>query len=237
MEMAARLDATPAADAAPMSARSVRQRDPDNDVPYRSFPVEWTAPERLAIASFLHGGPVPALETSRVMELGCGDGANLLPMAYYRRTSSFVGVDASAEAIASAREAQQLLGLDNIVFVCAPFSAAAARVDGTFDFVIAHGVFSWIDDSNATHSWRCAVTGCVIGVCSSELQRAARMAHPWPDSGVPARADARRRGSRARADAAQSVAATVVASLGEQDHSYTRLIADEFDFVRRSHPS
>jgi hypothetical protein len=43
----------------------------------KSLPIEWTAPERLALASLLHGGPRPPLDTYRVLELGCGDGANL----------------------------------------------------------------------------------------------------------------------------------------------------------------
>ena len=69
--------------------------NPYDELPYKSFSIEWSAPERLALASLLHGGPRPPLEKYRVLELGCGNGANLLALAYYRRHAAFVGVDAA----------------------------------------------------------------------------------------------------------------------------------------------
>ena len=67
--------------------------DPYDEVPYRSIPIRMDGTERLALASLLHGGPRPALDSYRVLELGCGNGANLLPLAFYRRHATFVGVD------------------------------------------------------------------------------------------------------------------------------------------------
>src|SRR5262249_31478935 len=46
--------------AAPMS-------NPYDEFAYRSAPVEWSAPERLALTSLLHGGPRPGLERYRVL--------------------------------------------------------------------------------------------------------------------------------------------------------------------------
>ena len=66
--------------------------NPYDELPYQSFPIEWTAPERLALASLLHGGPRPLLDGYRVLELGCGSGANLLALAYYRQHVTFLGV-------------------------------------------------------------------------------------------------------------------------------------------------
>lgn len=214
------------------------QLDPYDEVPYRSFPVEWTAPERLALASFLHGGPVPALQASRVLELGCGDGANVLPLACHRQHSWFVGVDGSADAIAAASAARSELGLDNVAFVCAPFSEAAAHVDGTFDVVIAHGVLSWVDDEQRD---------ALLALCSHRLRHGGLLyvnynALPgWRIRGMVREfllEQTRRAGDlRARAEASQAVASTVAANLPQTEHPYTRLLADEFDFVRRSHPS
>ena len=53
----------------------------DHELPYRSFPIEWTSPERLALASLLHGGPRSPLDRYRMLELGCNDGTNLIPLA------------------------------------------------------------------------------------------------------------------------------------------------------------
>jgi len=34
---------------------------PYDELPYRTFPIEWAAPERLALASLLHGSRVSGL--------------------------------------------------------------------------------------------------------------------------------------------------------------------------------
>ena len=45
--------------------------NPYDELPYLAFPIEWTAPEHLALASLLHDGPRVSLERYRVLELGC----------------------------------------------------------------------------------------------------------------------------------------------------------------------
>ena len=112
-------------------------------VPYRGHPITATAPARMALASLAHGGPRPSLETPRVLEIGCGDGANLLPLAYFHPRWQLVGVDSSARAIATAREGARALGLDNVSFEEADLASFVP--EGEHDFVIAHGVYSWID--------------------------------------------------------------------------------------------
>jgi len=75
------------------------QSNPYDELPYKSYSVEWTAPERLALASLLHGGPRKSLDSYRMLELGCGDGSNLLPLAYYRRQGTFTGIDGAGSQI------------------------------------------------------------------------------------------------------------------------------------------
>ena len=82
-----------------------------DELPYKSYPIEWTAPERLALASMLHGGPRPPLDSYRVLELGCGIGGNLLPLAYYRRNAAFVGIDGANSQIAVAESRKASLGI------------------------------------------------------------------------------------------------------------------------------
>src|ERR1700689_4245520 len=96
-------------------------RNPYDELPYRGDPIEWTAPERLALASLLHGGPRSPVARYRVLELGCGDGANLLPQAYYRRYATFVGVDGSCRQVEKANAGKSELNLTNIEFVHADF--------------------------------------------------------------------------------------------------------------------
>ena len=78
----------------------------------------------------------------RLLELGCGDGGNLVPMAYGLRESAFCGVDLSRRAIERARSLAAALGLANVDFGHADLTALPEL--GTFDFVVAHGIYSWV---------------------------------------------------------------------------------------------
>jgi SAM-dependent methyltransferase len=86
----------------------------------------------------------PAAPTSaRVLELGCGDGGNLLPMALAYPHGRFVGVDLAAEPIARGRAEAAALGLANIELGQADIRELPEDL-GTFDYVIAHGLYSWV---------------------------------------------------------------------------------------------
>ena len=110
-------------------------------VPYPGHPFAQTHPDRLATVATLFGlRPVPP-DACRVLELGCGDGGNLAPMAYVLPGSTFTGIDSSARAIERAQRLADALGLTNVRFDHADLGAAT----GEFDYVIAHGVYSWIE--------------------------------------------------------------------------------------------
>jgi cyclopropane fatty-acyl-phospholipid synthase-like methyltransferase len=214
--------------------------NPYDELPYRSLAIEWSAPERLALASLLHGGPRVSLHNYRVLELGCGDGANLLPLAYYRRHATFVGVDGSTSAIAAAEERRRELGLANVQLLEADFRTTAERLDGPFDFIIAHGVFSWVSAE---------VRDALFSVCAAMLApggllylnyntrpgwNVRGMVRDWLQAET---ADAP--GLRARAERAQQLAALVAGALAasSEEHPYTRLMANEFRNVSEHHPS
>ena len=133
---------------------------PFEEYPYHAFPIACTAPERLAVVSLLHGGPRTRTAGARVLELGCANGANLLPMAFYRHDCSFVGVDGSARQIATATECRERLGLDNLEFLYADFEALPADLGGPFDFIVVHGVLSWVTD---------AARDAVLKACARQL--------------------------------------------------------------------
>jgi SAM-dependent methyltransferase len=78
-----------------------------------------------------------------VLELGCGDGGNLLSMAQSLPSASFVGIDASAAAIARGSELAHAAGLENVDLRVGELERLSADL-GSFDYVIAHGVYSWV---------------------------------------------------------------------------------------------
>jgi hypothetical protein len=50
-------------------------------VPYVSYSFPQSHPDRLATIATLFGLKPPAIKTSRVLELGCASGMNLIPVA------------------------------------------------------------------------------------------------------------------------------------------------------------
>lgn len=214
------------------------QTNPYDEVPYRSHPIEWTAPERLALASLLQGGPRTLLNEYRVLELGCGDGANLLPLANYRKHATFIGVDGAGSQIEKAGAHKAALELSNVEFIHADFITANQQLTGQFDYIIAHGIFSWVEQDtrdallklfaqrlrrdgllylnyNTKPGWN--IRGMVRDYLLTSTAEAKNLLH--------------------RAHLAQEVSAKMVLSLASCEHPYSQLMANEFQFVCESHVS
>jgi SAM-dependent methyltransferase len=115
-----------------------------DELPYESGAIHATSPVRLSLVAGLHGGPRPPVEGYRALELGCGNGGNLLPLAFYHPGSEFLGVDSSEGALASARDAARELGLRNVRFELAELSRPEPLLRERFHYVLVHGVLSWV---------------------------------------------------------------------------------------------
>jgi hypothetical protein len=94
-----------------------------------------------------------------VLELGCGDGGNLVPMALALPAASFVGVDAAPKAIARGQGLIAELGLENVTLEARAIEDLSPAA-GAFDYVIAHGVYSWVS---------AAVRDRLLAVCREAL--------------------------------------------------------------------
>lgn len=114
------------------------------DVPYPTAPVRCTHPEILAVVGALAGIRTAPPERCRVLEIGCGDGGNLLPMALAFPGSAFVGVEPSGPAIAAAGMWAQELGLRNVTLEEKGVEDLDLGGEG-FDYIVTHGVFSWVE--------------------------------------------------------------------------------------------
>jgi methyltransferase-like protein len=78
-----------------------------------------------------------------VLELGCASGGNILPLALRYPASHVVGIDLSAVQIDAGRKAAAELGLTNIELHQGDLSEIAPTL-GVFDYIICHGVYSWV---------------------------------------------------------------------------------------------
>lgn len=112
---------------------------------YRGLPFGQTHPDRLATLATLFGMEPAPVDRCRVLEIGCGDGGNLIPMAFMQPASTFAGFDLAETPIAMGRQAAEALGLTNLHLFQADIMEIGAEL-GEFDYIIAHGVYSWVPD-------------------------------------------------------------------------------------------
>ncbi len=115
-----------------------------DEVPYSSFTFPQTRPDRLATLGAFHGMNTAPPEKCRVLELGCGDGTNLISFAYILPNSEFVGIDLAQNHIDLANRTSVELGLSNLSFHCEDVMDFTRERFGEFDYIIAHGLFSWV---------------------------------------------------------------------------------------------
>lgn len=100
----------------------------------------------MATIATLLGLDPPAPERARVLELGCAGATNLIAMAGGLPDAVFVGVDSSRREIEEARTTIAALGRSNVTVHHLDLRALDASF-GRFDYVIAHGLYSWIPET------------------------------------------------------------------------------------------
>jgi methyltransferase-like protein/predicted O-methyltransferase YrrM len=112
--------------------------------PYTSVSFPPSAPGQLAAVAHLFGLTTPEMSTARVLEIGCATGGNIIPFAAAHPQARVVGLDLSQVQVELARTRVRDLGLDNVEFVAGDIARMDQTALGQFDFIIAHGVYSWV---------------------------------------------------------------------------------------------
>ncbi len=118
--------------------------DPYDSLFYEGICFPETHPESLAVLGRLFGLPAAEPVDCRVLELGCATGANLIPMAVGLPGASLVGIDLSGPQVEAGSRLAARLGLDNLALHQGDILDVDPESLGTFDYVIAHGVYSWV---------------------------------------------------------------------------------------------
>ena len=130
-----------------------------DELPYDSLPLPETQPDFLAAVARLHGFDAPDPSRARILELGCASGGNLIPLAWRWPESECVGVELSRVQADAGAAFIAALGASNVRIVHGDLAALSADL-GQFDYIIAHGVFSWVPP---------AVQQALLDVCRRHL--------------------------------------------------------------------
>ena len=130
-----------------------------DELPYDSLPLPETQPDFLAAVAKLHGFDAPDPSRARILELGCASGGNLIPLAWRWPESECVGVELSRVQAEAGAAFIAALGARNVRIVHGDLAALPDDLV-QFDYIIAHGVFSWVPP---------AVQQALLDLCSRHL--------------------------------------------------------------------
>lgn len=112
---------------------------------YENLPFRMSHPDWMATLGTLAGLRPPDVRTSRVLEIGCARGGHLIPLAELLPEATFVGIDLATSQIADARADAQGVGVTNVEFHAVDVRDLPDDL-GTFDYIVCHGVYSWVPD-------------------------------------------------------------------------------------------
>ena len=116
-----------------------------SELGYKSMPFPYTTPATLEAYAALVGISAPNPKTARVLELGATYGGNIISQALFNLDATFVGIELSQEQVEKGNEVIANAGLTNVSLVQSDIASIGSEI-GTFDYIIAHGVYSWVDD-------------------------------------------------------------------------------------------
>jgi len=202
-----------------------------DEFPYPSYCYPQSSPEHLAAIGTLFGMTPPSLATARVLEFGSGMGGNLLPLAARFPEARFLGIDYSPVQTESARAAARALGLTNVDFD----GRSILDIDqdlGPFDYVIAHGVYSWV-----TEEVRERMTDLTARWLSPQgIAYVSYNARPGWDAILPLRNAMllhaqSARSLKERLAKAREILAFMLKNAGSEDSPYRRVIAGEAETI------
>ena len=130
-----------------------------NELLYKSNPFTYTVPALLEAQGKLFGLTPKDSRKARILELGSSFGGNIITQALYNPEAEFVGVDLTAEQVKKGNEVIEKIGLKNIKLI--EKNILDINEDfGKFDYIIVHGVFSWVPD---------IVKEKIIKICNENL--------------------------------------------------------------------
>ena len=115
------------------------------DLGYLSQPFPYaSAPFLESYARLLGLSPAPA-STARILEIGSSYGGNLISQALFYPKATFTGIEIAPTQVSVGRTYIDQLGITNLDLLEGDVNESHQHL-GTYDYIIAHGFYSWVDE-------------------------------------------------------------------------------------------
>lgn len=115
------------------------------DLGYLSQPFPYaSAPFLESYARLLGLSPAPA-NTARILEIGSSYGGNLISQALFYPQATFTGIEIAPTQVSVGKTYIDQLGITNLELLEGDVNESHHHL-GTYDYIIAHGFYSWVDN-------------------------------------------------------------------------------------------
>lgn len=115
------------------------------DLGYLSQPFPYaSAPFLESYARLLGLSPAPA-NTARILEVGSSYGGNLISQALFYPQATFTGIEIAPTQVSVGKTYIDQLGITNLNLLEGDVNESHDHL-GTYDYIIAHGFYSWVDE-------------------------------------------------------------------------------------------
>ena len=115
------------------------------DLGYLSQPFPYaSAPFLESYARLLGLSPAPA-STARILEIGSSYGGNLISQALFYPHATFTGIEIAPTQVSVGKTYIDQLGITNLGLLEGDVNESHEHL-GTYDYIIAHGFYSWVDE-------------------------------------------------------------------------------------------
>jgi len=209
-----------------------------NLIPYEGGVTFNTSPGHLALCALWKTGARPPLSSFCYVELGCGNGANLLALAFYHKNATFIGIDNAESELNRAQKSSEALGLNNIQFLHENVRQLNDVPLLPCDYIVAHGLYSWVQADVR----RAIFNFCQRHLSSSGLAYISYNAQPgWATRKLVR--DVLRRNPRVvkaaiqdQSKRAAEVATQLISDLPSRDYAHAILLTEELERVKSASP-
>ena len=128
------------------------------------------SPAAIAAAARLYTFSVADISTAAILEIGCGNGANLIRHATIYPQSTCVGVDIDAQRIEAAQNNARQAKLNNLHLYCLGLQDLLSIDVGRFDYIIIPAMYTLLDNS---------ARSALINWCQRQLSDSGVIAVRW----------------------------------------------------------